>query len=310
MKKIPTSTDTIVIGAGIIGLTTAMELSKSGRNVCVIDRGRVGGQCSWAGGGMLASLPPDQPCSETAALLAESLQIFPEFCAELARGTGIDPEYWVCGARVTDEHGERWLPDVAQVRNPRLLKALHRALEQRSVSVIEHVSVDGFATAQSRLCAIRTSAGSIECGSAVLAAGAWSSMLGSVLVTPAKGQMLLLEGAPNMLDHIRMNSQAYIIPRRDGHILVGSTVEDAGFCVAPTSLALSHLMHQLSSLWPEGRTLTLKNHWAGLRPKLTVQAPFIAPDEKLRGLYYNTGHFRLGITLSLASARRLVKLMT
>jgi glycine oxidase len=310
MNIFPESVDVVVIGAGIIGLTTALELARRGRRVCVVERDEVGQQCSWAGGGMLIPVPPEMPTPQVQKLLLRSQQIYPNYCARLLDETGIDPEYWACGARLIEPSGDTWLPQAAQVRNPRLLKALGRALAQLQVPIIEHTVVVGWRLNGQQIDGVRTSTGDIACKQVVLAAGAWSSELAAVDIRPVKGQMLLLRGALGQLDHIRIGHHGYLIPRRDGRILIGSTIEDAGFDTAPTVEARELLLKRARTLWPDAHTLEVENHWAGLRPVTADEQPLIGPSPDIKGLFFNTGHYRLGLTLAPASAERLIQVMT
>lgn len=295
----------VVVGAGVIGLTTALELSRAGHKVCVIERGLAGHEASWAAGGILSPLPPEDPVPEFRDLLEESLSLFPDYCAGLSEQTGIDPEFWRCGATMQDEQGERWYPDIAQVRNPRLLKALVAALQAAGVPLLEQTAALGWQKENDRLTGVLTARGVIATPRAVVATGAWSSLYAQVPVKPIKGQMLMLKAIPGSLDHIKIDPQAYVVPRRDGRVLVGSTLEEAGFDVTPTEQAKSYLMERAIRLWPAAESLEIEHHWAGLRPYPGQPAPLIGPAPELEGLFVNTGHFRLGITLSLASAKRL-----
>ena len=309
MKPLPASVDVVVIGAGVIGLATALELALRGSTVCVVERGEAGRQCSWAGGGMLIPVPPEQPSPYVQSLLVQSQQMYPAYCARLHDETAIDPEYWPCGARFIQGSAEQWLPNVAQVRNPRLLKALCRALELLQVPLIEHTRALGWVLEGNRLEGVSTSTGNIACRQAVLAAGAWSSELSGLEIKPVKGQMLLLRARPGQLDHIRISNHVYLIPRRDGRILLGSTVEDVGFDIQTTPQARAILLEQGSTLWPELSKLDIENQWTGLRPVAPDEQPVFGPCAKVNGLFYNTGHYRLGITLAPVSAERLVNMM-
>ncbi|MGH8506385.1 MAG: NAD(P)/FAD-dependent oxidoreductase [Stenotrophobium sp.] len=312
MNNAAGSFDVVVVGAGIVGASTALALAERGLKVCVLERGRVGQEASWAGGGMLTPLPPDDPAPDIRELLDESLRLYPATCRALHDETGIDPEYWACGLRFVREAGEaRWFPGVAQVRNPRLMQALHQRLAQLGVPVREQTPARGWQVARGRLMGVQTGQGLIACRHAVLAAGAWSTTLSAMAsVRPVKGQMLLLRGHPEQLDHIRMDQHAYLIPRRDGRILVGSTLEDAGFDKTVTAAARVFLLEAAARLWPESRKLEIENQWAGLRPQPAQAAPYIGPVPEVQGLFLNTGHYRLGITLSLASAQRIAAYMT
>jgi glycine oxidase len=306
VQPFPSSADIVVVGAGVIGMTTALELARAGLKVCVLERGMAGKQSSWAAGGILSPLPPDQSVPEIKDLLDQSLLAFPEYCAVLQEQTGIDPEFWRCGAVVQDAHGERWFPDVAQVRSPRLLKALVLALACEGVVLLEQTPALGWQAQAGKLAGVMTQRGMIACPQAVLAAGTWSGELTHVPISPVKGQMLLLRGEPSLLNHVRMDDQAYLVPRRDGHILVGSTLEDAGFDVTPTPQGRDFLMNCAERLWPATAKLRIERQWAGLRPRPAGPAPLIGPADGIEGLFLNAGHYRLGVTLSLASARRCV----
>lgn len=301
--------DVVVIGAGIIGLTTARELQRAGLRVCVLDREQPARGASWAGGGMLTPLPPGLGAAPLQPLLRESLALYPALCSELHAATGIDPEYWCCGLSHVTRSGTIEYPQIAQVRNPRLLKALLAHLHAVGVEIRPHCEVTGLEFEQNRLVAVRTMAGTIPCGRAVICAGAWSAQLAGLPVWPVKGQMLLLRGPPGLLQRIVMNDAVYVIPRRDGRILIGSTLEEAGFDRTPTVAARVGLLEQACGLVSDLRRLPIEDHWAGLRPRPADEAPLIGPDPIKQGLYYNTGHYRLGITLAPASARRLLPVL-
>lgn len=303
VSEFPKSVDVVIVGGGIIGLTTALELARAGLKVCVLDRGTPGREASWAGGGMLSPLPPDAPAPEIKALLDESLALYPDYCEELRATTGVDPEYWVCGAKILRPSGERWIPGLAQVRNPRLIRALLLALRQYKVEVVAHVPALHWLQKSGALKGVHTAQGAIGCGAAVLAAGAWSGQMANVAIEPVKGQMLLLRAVPGLLDHIRMDDQAYVIPRRDGQLLVGSTLERAGFDAEPTRSARDSLIESAERLQPGSGKFEVLHQWAGLRPANGEAAPFVGPMDEMTGLFANVGHFRLGITLSLASAQ-------
>ncbi len=297
----------IIVGGGVIGLSSAWELCKAGLRVHVYDTSP-GTQASWAGGGILSPLPPENIEPELKPLLDESLRLFPGWCAELQSLTGIDPQFWRCGMRAQG----RWLPDIAQVRSPRLLAALSSALRLRG-AVIHESAVEKILSENGRVTGVQVQGQKVACTQVVVAAGAWSSRLHAApRVRPIKGEMLLLRGKPGLLEHIVLDDDIYLVPRRDGRILVGSTLEDIGFDSTPTSTARTYLLKRAMRLWPALAGLPIELHWAGLRPRTPNDLPQIGATE-ISGLFLNTGHFRLGITLAPASAQRLagaVKLRT
>ena len=297
--------DVAIVGGGVIGMACAEALSREHLRVAVIERDQLGRAASWAGGGMLTPLPPDHCPDAIRDLLDESLRLYPEWCARLQRESGIDPEYWACGAEYWKQAQRIEYPTLAQVRNPRLLQALAGTLRARGVTIIEQAPANGWLTTDGVLHAVQTRKGVVQCRAAVLAAGAWSGSLGAEGITPAKGQMLLLQAPPGRLPKMLIDDEVYLIPRRDGHILVGSTVEDAGFDLNVTADARELLLTRAARRWPEVREWPVVRHWAGLRPRPMGAAPLIGPHPEVQGLYLATGHFRIGLTLSPATAARI-----
>lgn len=286
-------------------MACAEALSRRQLRVCVIEKGELGRAASWAGGGLLSPLPPDRCPEAIRPLLEESLALYPEWCARLQRESGIDPEYWVCGADYIKAGGERIpYPQMAQVRNPRLLKALAETLRRRGVALLERTEALGWIETAGAVRGVRTSDGDIVCQAAVLAAGAWSAALGAEGIRPVKGQMLLLNASPGWLERVRIGETAYLIPRRDGRLLLGSTLERAGFDVSPTLDARTRLLEAGEHLQPGLSSWPVLAHWAGLRPKAPDGLPMVGPAPAL-GLYLAVGHFRLGITLAPVTAAHL-----
>ena len=208
-----------------------------------------------------------------------------------------------------------YMSGVANVRNPRLAKSLREALIRLpNVSVRERVEVTGFLRAGERVNGVSTEQGDFTAESVVLAAGAWSgellAKLGLVLpVEPVKGQMILYRCAPDFLSSMVLAKGRYAIPRRDGHILVGSTLEHAGFDKTPSDEALKSLRASAEELIPALAGKEPVNHWAGLRPGSPQGIPFIGEVPGHRGLWLNTGHYRNGLVLAPASCQLLADLM-
>lgn len=312
MNRAHSLSTAVVIGGGVIGLFTAWRLSDAGFKVTLIERGKMAaaatGAASWAAGGMLSPLPPDRIPEGIQSLLAESLALYPAWCAQLRQESGVDPEYWVCGAEYWKRDGQCLsYPEMAQVRSPRLLKALVIALRRRGVEMLENAQALGFIEADAKLRAIRTDRGDLNCTAAVLAAGAWSAALGADGIRPVKGQMLLARAAPGRLPCMLIGEEVYLIPRQDGHILVGSTLEHAGFDHTATAHAHTLLLARAEALWPAITSLPITRQWAGLRPHGNTPAPTIGPHPQVAGVWLATGHFRLGMTLAPATAERVVR---
>lgn len=204
---------------------------------------------------------------------------------------------------------------VANVRNPRLIRSLKAALQRLpGVTIREHCAVDGFLREGARVVGVQSVEGELRADAVVVAAGAWSGellkSLGLALpVEPVKGQMILFKCAADFLPAMVMANGRYAIPRRDGHILVGSTLEYEGFDKTPTGAALESLRASAAELLPALAEAEVVRHWAGLRPGSPEGIPFIGPVAGHDGLWLNCGHFRNGLVLAPASCQLLCDLM-
>ena len=326
--------DFLILGGGIIGLSTALELARDGARVTVVERGVAGGESSWAGGGILSPLLPWNYTAPVNQLCDLGSALYPDWVADLQSATGIDPEYWRCGMRVLPpfdadaasdwcaQHGwplvqddnALWLPEVAQVRNPRLIKALRAAVLARGIRLLEGTEITAVTRDGSSLSAIETTQGRMAAATYIVAAGAWSqTVLGELAphwpIKPMRGQMLLFRAEPGLLSHVILQQGIYLIPRRDGHILVGSTVEDVGFDKSTTDTARTMLHTAAIALLPALKSVPVIQHWSGLRPGSVDNIPTIARHPMIENLYANTGHFRYGVTMAPASARLLADLI-
>jgi len=208
-----------------------------------------------------------------------------------------------------------FMPGVANVRNPRLLAALREALQRMpNVRVVEHSPVEALIQEGRRIVGVRTAEGEWRGEQVVMSAGAWSAELLAPLgielpVKPMKGQMILYKCAKDFLSSMVLAKRRYAIPRRDGHILVGSTLEDVGFDKAPTEDALESLKATAVELLPALADAEVVKHWAGLRPGSPDGVPYIGAVSDFDGLWLNCGHFRNGLVLAPASCQLLADLM-
>jgi glycine oxidase len=319
------------MGAGVSGLATAQRMLMRGLSVTVLDRGVAGQESSWAGGGILSPLCPwDYPEAVT-RLTSLGAAMFPGWVEELHAVTGIDPEYEVSGMRVLppfslslarqwcDEHAwvaeeqgaALFLPEVAQVRNPRLIRALRRHVEMLGGNIVEHCEVQKILAEGGKVQGIATTSGEFRAGRFIVCAGAWSEqLLGQYAmkldIKPIRGQMLLFKFDAPPLRHILLQDGMYLIPRRDGHLLVGSTLEDVGFDKSTTIEARDSLWQRAQVLLPALQQMPLMQHWSGLRPASPGNIPSICRHPQLRNLYINSGHFRYGVTMAPASVEILM----
>lgn len=207
-----------------------------------------------------------------------------------------------------------FLPDRAQVRNPRHLRALELAAVRRGASMRPHAPALGFETAAGRVSAVRTATGRVPCGAVVVAAGAWSGELlatlgQSVPTPPVKGQIVLLRCDRPVLRRIVEHGPRYLVPRDDGRVLVGATEEDAGFDTRSTPAAVRDLIDEALRLCPGLERAEVETAWAGLRPGSLDTRPYLGPLPGLANAFVATGHRRSGLQLSTATAEVLVDLV-
>ncbi|MDN5935334.1 MAG: glycine oxidase ThiO [Nitrosospira sp.] len=203
-----------------------------------------------------------------------------------------------------------WLPEVCQVRNPRLLQALRKAVELAGGVIIEHAEVTNWKVEQGCVQSVTSRGDETPAAHYIVTAGAWSrQLLGKhalkLDIWPVRGQMLLFKAQPGLLGTIVLQEpdNFYLVPRRDGHILAGSTLEGAGFDNRTTAQARKVLLAKAHALLPELTEEILAGHWAGLRPGSPDNIPVIDRHPTISNLYVNSGHYRYGVTMAPGSAQ-------
>ncbi len=346
-----TTPDITIIGGGIIGLLTAREFIKAGATVTIIEKNELGRESSWAGGGILLPLYPWRQPDAITSLVIQSLKLYPALASQLTAETLIDPEWTPCGLLIVknpditaavnwcDANGilyrpagadffnmlnttpdqPLWLPEIAQARNPRLVKSLKQDLINKGVTLIEHCELTSISLTKNHITAIDTTSGQFAVNQLIIAAGAWTGQLfrqffpstiaDAPKIAPVKGQMLLFDAQPETLSYMVLDGDQYLIPRRDGKILAGSTVEQDDFNKTTTKEARDRLHAFALDLLPSLRNFPIVNHWAGLRPGTEHGIPYIDKHPEIGNLYINAGHFRNGLAMGPASAQLVVDLV-
>jgi glycine oxidase len=350
-----TTADVVVVGGGAIGLASAFALAREKRSIVVLDAGEMGREASWAGGGILSPIHPYAYPGALIDLVARSTDLYPALADELLDLTGVSIELRRTGLlrlAVEPEDDEEvaqarsfrearslpvervgdarsfgptlapvarsalYEPEIAQIRNPRLLKGLVQGCARRGVELAPNEPVLELLVERDRVVGVRTSRRRIAAGDTVLAAGAWSgelarSALGLELgVSPVRGQMLLVEGLPGALETMVLGCRGrYLIPRADGRIVVGSTLEHVGFDRRPTLEGIQGLLAAALRLAPGLERGTLARAWAGLRPATPDRLPFLGRPEGFRGIVLATGHYRNGLVLTPITTRIVVDLI-
>jgi len=342
--------DLIIVGAGINGLLTAYFLLQAGVKPLILEQGEIARESSWAGGGILSPLYPWRYADAVTRLVSYSQQIYPSLCKELNDKTGIDPQWLQSGLLIQDvddrDDAQNWcdqfqvhhqwltaeqqqsefpalsisksdgiyLEDVAQVRNPRLVKALAKYLMQRGVSILCQQELQKISLKSDKVEKIITKNQSFSCDTVCLTAGAWIRRLiptgyQNVAIEPVKGQMILLQSTPDLINYIVLRDSHYVIPRKDGLTLVGSTLEKTGYDKTITEDARRQLTAIAGEIVPGLNNNKLVNHWAGLRPGSPNGIPNICRHPEIHGLFINGGQYRNGVAMGPASGQLMANLI-
>ncbi len=339
--------DFVVIGGGVMGLLLSRHLLQAGASVTLLEAGQCGREASWAGGGIVSPLYPWRYEPAVTALASQAQRLFPVLSNELLAETGVDPEYRQTGLLMLDaddagqaiqwaqqhqhamenifaEHLQQyeprlarafdnglWMPHIANVRNPRLLKALLASLQSHKLFLLREFSPVQNIEKNS---AILMSGEKITGGNIVVCAGAWAGQLLKkggldIPVAPVLGQMLLYRLPQNWLSAMVLHNGRYVIPREDGHVLIGSTLEQRGFDKTITAAACDDLRMAAEKMLPGLQDFKPIRQWAGLRPSAPDGVPLMGniPDQKT--LWICAGHFRNGLVLSPASAQLMADLL-
>jgi glycine oxidase len=339
--------DVIVIGGGIIGLSLSIELRKKAVKVLVIERGEPGREASHAAGGMLVDCPAETPCA-LQALANASASMYPEFVYELQAESGKKIDLRNQGTILfpSAEHAshpalrEPLIPTRLSELEPALavsdrpafflkersvdprdlVAAAWQAAKRRGVDFSSGDEVTAVNLSDGRVGGVTTVKTSFLASKVVNCAGAWSGALSGALsektgpqvfpTRPVKGQMLCMVMQPHdLLKHVIRSPELYLIPRSDGRLVIGTTVEEAGFDKRVDADTIQHFHGSAMELVPELRDARILESWAGLRPGTPDGLPILGATET-PGYYVATGHFRDGILLAPITAKIMADVVT
>lgn len=328
----------LIIGAGVSGLSVGLTLLARGQRVRIVEQGSAGGESSWAGGGILSPLLPWDYPKPLTALALRAMRDYRIWIETAEQASGLKSDYWVSGmvisglsdrGRALDwcraqtmkaepdatDCGTLRLPAIAQVRNPRLIAVLRSAFLKLGGQLHEQCPVNTLVRQAGQI-SLTTPRGRFDGDQLVIATGAWAGLPLAGLspvphIRPIRGQMLLFKLAPGTLKTILYRQGLYVIPRLDGHILVGSTLEDCGFnkTISADSTVARQLHIQAADLLPILAKIKPIQHWAGLRPGAPDNIPVIGPHPDHDNVFINAGHYRYGLTMAPAAAELLVDLI-
>jgi glycine oxidase len=198
--------------------------------------------------------------------------------------------------------GANYYPDDHQVDPVQLARALASAVARLGGTFRAGATVTGLALAGDRVVGVETAHGVLHADRVVIAGGAWSTGIAGLPkvrspIKPMAGQIVQLETRPPLLRHIVYGYRGYIVPRADGRVVMGSTLEDRGFDKAVTAEGLQRITGMALELVPDLAGARMTDCWAGLRPASLDNAPLLGAGP-YQGLYFATGHYRNGILLT------------
>ena len=340
----------LIVGGGIIGCAAAYELARAGCQVTVFERATPGAEASSAAAGLLAPIDESTETNFARLALASwrlypdvvrDLQertgidveymtrgtIYPTSAAQKQRDVGQWADSKDFGVEMLDGEelrrrepalspairhaifvkGDHWL------NNQRLVTAYAQAAAAVGVELRSGCNVSRLVVEAGRVRALMTEGERAEGDAVLLAAGAWSGELmaglGSLRIEPRRGQMIALEHVPAVVTHC-VHGEVYLVPRPSGELLIGATVERAGFQRAVTAEGIAGLLHSAFALVPALRRLPIARTWSGFRPWAPDSLPVLGPWPGIDGLFVATGHFRNGILLAPITARLMTEWIT
>ena len=343
------SSDVIIIGGGIIGLSLAHRLASENRRVVVLDRQAPGLEASWAAAGMLSAAPESPDDLALVPLAKKSFALYPDFIAAIEGNSGKSANFRRDGAlelffgaaadaerdRTVAAHGAlglttkavspaeafsiepslttsafaaAWLPDEYSVDPRALTSAVLLAAKNREADVRGNFEVRNLVIEGSRCVGVESSSDRFTAEHVVLAAGCFSSRIAAAArlapTQPVRGQMVSLRAGRPVPNHVVRSHRGYVVPRGNGLLVAGSTIEHVGFDKRVTAAGIGGILAAAVELVPELAGAAIEETWCGLRPDTPDHLPLIGPTE-IAGLWSATGHYRNGILLAPATARIL-----
>jgi glycine oxidase len=344
--------DVAIVGGGLIGVSTALELSRRKLRVVVFDRQHAGREASWAAAGMLAPSPDGPEAASLVPLARESLRLYPEFVRSIEEVSGKKAAFEQRGAfeiffgdrgdgesardafvarqrslgistepvpvrSVREKEpalGPRavaaaWLPDEAFVDPRQLMEAALTAAEAQGIELRANCEVTGLLDQGGRCRGVLSQEGRTETRHVVIAAGCFSSHAADEVgrnsgVRPVRGQMLCFRRPGLTLGHVLRCGHNYLVPRADGRIVAGSTLEEAGFEKIVTPGGVRKITDAALEFVPALEGAEIVEMWAGLRPGTPDGLPVLGPTT-IDGLILATGHYRNGILLAPITAKMI-----
>ena len=327
----------VIIGGGIVGCITAIKLKENGYDVTVVDKSVVGEESSAAGAGILFPLMPWNYESRVYQLSSGASGFYKNLSEKLIMGGFGDPEFIESGMICIEPSDKRvvvqWaiknnfkineylfnnrpsfeIENVAQLNPKKLMISLKHYIKALGIKLIENCNLKKIQKKTNYLNGWPTDKNDlIEGDIFIITAGAWSSQIinnNSDEIYPVRGQLIKFKKTSINLDKILYSENFYLLQRKCGEIVAGSTIENVGFDNTTTIQAAYDLKEKTISLVPELKDLEPYEQWAGLRPGIKKNIPLIKKDKFYKNIYINSGHYRYGITMAPKSADEILKLI-
>jgi glycine oxidase len=329
----------VIVGGGIMGMSVAVELAGNGDEVTVLERSVPGAEASSAAAGRLAPQLESTGMGPMLELCLKSRELYAAWVRRIEGLSHVDVGYRESGVLEFGDAAKleqtcRWqraaglrcelvqaralepnapdrpalhLPDDHQVDPPKLMRALAIAAAKAGAT---------FRTGQVHAVAERSvdvDAERLSADAVVVAAGSWSSLIPGAridarVLQPMRGQMVELRTRIPPFSATLASDQVYLVSRGDGRVILGSTMERAGFDKRVTAAGLAGILSAALRLCPALEGAEVHASWAGLRPWTEDQLPILGPGP-LPGVLLATGHFRNGILLAPVTALLISQLL-
>ena len=320
-KSATPEADVVIVGAGLIGLSLALELHGRGARVTVVERGRAMQQASVAAAGMLAAEDPHNP-NALRELARLSVKLYPGFLQHVEALGGLRVPFQTETAVQHLAHGETLRLREHSLDPRQLASAVLAAVRATPIRLLEESAITAMEDT-ARSLRVRTAEGDeMQAQSLVYTAGAWTAdaavtagVIPAGSIAPRKGQMLRVQMPPAIaLREVHRSEHIYIVPRtvgpQSGSALIGATVEDAGYDVTVHTQDLQRLRALAAELLPElgsASDAPQVEAWAGLRPATADELPILGRAGPR--VFVATGHYRNGVLLAPATARVMADLL-
>jgi glycine oxidase len=318
-----------IIGGGIVGCIQAIEMKKKGFDVSIYEMNRIGSGSTNAGAGILYPLLPHQYEPDVYNLVSDSISYYLDLQKVLITLFNFDIDLIQSGMLIDinlKKDLESWLisnaidykplcykelkgifiKDVYQINPKKLTEGIVKYLKYLNVEIFDHTEVRLNSSNEF----IDHHSNKILGDKYIISSGAWTYLLikrMKEMVYPIRGQLIEYENKQKLeIKHIIFKEGTYVFQRKNGSIIAGSTLEDVGFDNTLTNQHLEMLKKNAEDILPELSSHEVLDHWHGFRPGSKKNIPLIIKDTEIKNTYFNTGHFRYGVSMAPASVELLV----